>query len=233
MNVPGDDYNEVDENDNHDSRSLMDHVPRIHFSEHKLRCFKFLILFVSFMLRYQQLFYIVCRRCSTDRLLERTYVIQTQTCPKDSFTKFQHWSNGHDPRTYSPMRTVYIKHDRVHKLVFITAEDAVKSLEDQMIKHSKGIIANKGYNKELGRREDVPCKDLHTLGSIPETRMKQKEKEEESWLFAFASKFAQASQDFTAYMFDCEKNGFDENYTASTHDLFCVFLLLALAMFVI
>ncbi len=219
-------------------------------------------------------------------------MIDTLTCPKDVlhqqfFIWREHYHNrahlnndndngsdddyhGGDPRTFSPLRTVYIRHDRPRKLVYITSEDAIATFENEMLSrirvqhlhadepreaevssreqdaNSKNDNSEKNNNDDgdgekrdnrhengMGRREQVPCRDLHTLSSIPESREKQRRREQESFLYRTVAKYSRMSQNFAAHMFNCEKNGFDENHSQNTHDIFTVFLAFTVFMLLV
>lgn len=87
---------------------------------------------------------------------------------------------------------------------------------------------NNGDKTKLMRLENIPCSDLHILKSLPERKKHMKEKEGNSIVYACIMKLAKSSQEVSAFIFDCDRNRYHENYQISTHDLFCFLLCLSL-----
>jgi hypothetical protein len=169
----------------------------------------------------------VCRRCATDKMFERNYVVNVDTCSDSQLTRFHHLSAGYDPRVFSPLRPVYIRHDKPYNLVTITAEESSKSLLSSM-----NELQEEYKLSMFERKENVPCRDIHTLKELSETKKQQREKEADNPTYHVLMKFARISQDITSYLFDCERNGFDVNYLENTRDMFS-FLILFIVLLVL
>ena len=174
----------------------------------------------------------VCRRCATDKIFERNYIVHVDTCSSSQLTRFQYIREGKDPRDYSLMVPVYIQRDRLHNIVTINAENSTQVLLSEVDPEFE-ISKNNHSPETLGRRELVPCRDLQTLKSLPETKRKQKMKEQENTLYRHLMKAAKLSQDVTAYVFDCDRHGFDDNYLKHTSDMFFFFVGLTITAMIL